>query len=338
MTSERPKHHQEDGYTNPIVGRSNKGLWKLLKARFSGEWKSPDLADAKKIEKKVLSKEMLLGSSEQARLSWIGHSTFLLQVSGKNILTDPIFSQRASPVSFAGPERYTQPAVTIEDLPKIDLVVISHNHYDHLDEATVRVIGNSTKWCVPLGLKSWFKDIGVTNVVEFDWWDQKEINGIQVTATPSQHWSARGLFDRFDTLWAAWSVQVGAFKSWFAGDTGYNDVQFKEIGQKIGPFDLAMIPIGAYVPRWFMRDFHVNPKEAVKIHMDVRSKYSVAMHWGTFPLAGEGLLAPREDLRVALSELGIDSSAFQTLAIGGQVRVPFDSSAQTAEPLAADKP
>ena len=338
MTPKKPKHHRDDGYTNPIVGRSDKGLWKLLKARFSGEWKSPDLADAEKIERSLLTKEMLQGSSEEAKVSWIGHSTFLLQVNGKNILTDPIFSQRASPVSFAGPERYTQPAVSIGDLPKIDIIVISHNHYDHLDEATVKAIGNSAKWCVPLGLKSWFQDVGVTNVVEFDWWDKKEINGIEVIATPSQHWSARGIFDRFDTLWAAWSIQVGDFKSWFAGDTGYNDVQFKEIGQKIGPFDLAMIPIGAYIPRWFMRDFHVNPEEAVRIHMDVRSKYSVAMHWGTFPLAGEGLLAPREDLSVALSELGIAPSAFQALPIGGQVRVPTKRLPEKTQAVAPENP
>ena len=254
-------------------------------------------------------------------MTWIGHSTLLVQANGKAILTDPIFSQRASPVSFAGPKRYTQPAIGIEDLPKIDLVVISHNHYDHLDKDTVLAIGDKTHWCVPLGVKAWFTNLGITQVTEFDWWTQKEINGVVVQATPSQHWSARGIFDRFDTLWASWSLQMGDFKTWFAGDTGYNPVQFKEIGDRSGPFDLAMIPIGAYEPRWFMKDFHVNPEEAVLIHQDVRSKYSVGMHWGTFPLTAEPVTQPPVNLRSALKKHKLSEEEFVALPLGGQAKI-----------------
>ena len=264
-TGDQPSHYAKDGFQNPLLDRDSKGLFDFLKARLSGEWPAVDTSKPELIPQNELTREQLIAPGDQPKVTWMGHSTLLVQVDGKSILTDPIFSERASPVGFAGPKRYTSPAVKIEDLPAIDLVVISHNHYDHLDEATVLAIGNQTHWCVPLGLKTWFNDLGVTEVTEFDWWTKKIINGIEVQAAPSQHWSSRGMFDHYDTLWASWRVQVGGFNAWFAGDTGYNPVQFKEIGERLGPFDLAMIPIGAYKPRWFMKEMHANPADAVEI-------------------------------------------------------------------------
>ena len=252
--------------------------------------------------------------AEKPTVTWLGHSTVLIQYRGISVLTDPIFSNRASPVSFAGPKRVTKPAVTIAQLPPIDFVVISHNHYDHLDISSVKQLGNKPTWLVPLRNKQWFTAIGIENVVEFDWWDEYRHDAVKVTATPSQHWTARTLFDRDKVLWAAWSFQIDDFKFWFAGDTGYNDIQFKQIGEKLGPFDLGIIPIGGYEPRWFMKDVHVNPEEAVEIHRDVRSRFSVGVHWGTFPLTAEPIDQPPQRLREATRDL--QDSEFVPLAVG----------------------
>lgn len=254
-------------------------------------------------------------------ITWLGHSSTLVQYHGINILTDPIFSDIASPVCFAGPERITPVPVSIEQLPPIDIVLISHNHYDHLDEASVKQIGDQATWMVPLRYKSWFSDLGINRVIEFDWWDSQQHGQILVTATPSQHWTGRGLFDRYQQLWAAWAVQIDGFKFWFAGDTGYNDMQFKEIGQRLGPFDLGIIPIGAYAPRWFMQDMHVNPEEAVQIHLDIGARFSVGVHWGTFPLTAEPIDEPPRRLKAAAE--GLQSSDFVSLALGESRAVPL---------------
>jgi N-acyl-phosphatidylethanolamine-hydrolysing phospholipase D len=237
------------------------------------------------------------------------------------VLTDPIFSERASPFAFMGPKRSVPPALSLEQLPPIDFVLISHNHYDHLDEYTVKTLGDRPTWVVPLGYKQWFTDLGVAKVVEFDWWDQREIAAATIIATPSQHWTGRGLSDRYKALWASWAVQIGGFKFWFAGDTGYNVRIFTEIGARSGPFDLALIPIGGYEPRWFMKDMHINPEEAVAIHKDIRSKYSLGIHWGTFPLTAEPIDEPPERLREAAKSL--QDSVFVTYPLGATETIPY---------------
>jgi N-acyl-phosphatidylethanolamine-hydrolysing phospholipase D len=178
----------------------------------------------------------------------------------------------------------------------------------------VERIGNTATWLVPLGYKSWFKALGVSNVIEFDWWDELKIGTTHITATPSQHWTGRGLSDRYQQLWAAWSVQIDNFKFWFAGDSGYNDKQFSEIGERLGPFDLAIIPIGGYAPRWFMGDMHVNPEEAIQIHHDLKAKISLGVHWGTFPLTAEPIDEPAKRLQEAVSSL--NGTAFITTPLG----------------------
>lgn len=231
-------------------------------------------------------------SGDGVRVTWIGHSTIVVQFDNVTVLTDPLFSSRASPSQLFGPKRYRQPACMIEDLPEtLDAVVISHNHYDHLDVGSVNALknryGDQLRWYVPLNLKKWFNDLGVQNVVELDWWEEYcAEKGIKFVLTPAQHWSKRGLNDDFHSLWGSWSIIGPRNRFFFTGDTGYCPV-FEEIGKVYGPFTAAAIPIGAYSPRWFMSPQHVDPQQAVQIHRDIRSKSSMAIHWGTFALAYE---------------------------------------------------
>jgi N-acyl-phosphatidylethanolamine-hydrolysing phospholipase D len=311
----RPAHHTDQGFNNPYVEQKESGFFGFQRMRHFGKEKWAEYKGNGHLVESVEADIKLLNTvPDSPQFTWIGHATVLVQYQDINILTDPIFGQRASPLSFAGPKRITQPAVSIEQLPKIDFVLISHNHYDHLDQYTVEKIGNATTWLVPLGYKSWFKDLGVTKVEEFDWWDEKKIGTAHITATPSQHWTARGLGDRYQQLWAAWAVQIGEFKFWFAGDTGCNEKQFKEIGERLGPFDLAIIPIGGYEPRWFMKDMHVNPAEALKIHRDLKAKLSLGVHWGTFPLTAEAIDEPVKKLQEVTASL--KETAFITTPLG----------------------
>jgi L-ascorbate metabolism protein UlaG (beta-lactamase superfamily) len=253
-------------------------------------------------------------------VTWIGHATILLQMEGYNILTDPHFSKRASPVQWAGPERVAPLGLALEDLPPIDIVVISHDHYDSLDEQTIKKLrqrpgGEKTRFYVPLGLKNWFAIRGVDKVVVMDWWDRHQDGNLEIIAVPVQHWSKRSIFSRNKTLWAGWVINADALRFIFIGDTGYT-AHFKEIWEKLGPFDLAAIPIGAYEPRWFMAKHHVNPAESVQIHKDIGSKKSVAIHWGTFILTDEPLDEPPKKLAAALQENQIPAEDFLVLKHG----------------------
>jgi len=264
--------------------------------------------------------KFLQQNRQQPTLTWIGHSTFLLQFDGTNILTDPHCSERASPVSFAGPRRKTPAGLALEELPPIDIVVISHNHYDHLDEETVQRLYERQKerpprFFVPLGVRAFFADRGIGGVVEMDWWDSLTLQDWTIHAVPVQHFSGRSLFDRNETLWAGWVLEHPEFKFFFAGDTGYSK-DFRDLGTRLGPFDLAAIPIGAYEPRWFMSAVHVDPEQAVKIHQDVGARYSVGMHWGTFMLADEDMDEPPRRLTVALAAAGIPQERFFVMRHG----------------------
>ena len=244
-------------------------------------------------------------------------------MGGLNILTDPIFSDRASPVQFSGPKRTTPTPITLAQLPHIDLVVISHNHYDHLDRQTVLALkdqkGGSPLFAAPLGIHQWFLDQGISNVQKFDWWQTEsqlpQLKGLAVTFVPSQHWSARTPFDRHATLWGSWVFQADGFTTFFSGDTGYSK-DFKDIAQRFGKFDLALIPVGAYEPRWFMQDQHVNPAEAVAIHQDLSAALSIGIHWGTFELTDESLDQPMIDLPKALDAAGVGRDKFVMLKHG----------------------
>jgi N-acyl-phosphatidylethanolamine-hydrolysing phospholipase D len=311
-------HHTPEGFRNLYVEPKKTGFFGFMRMRYFGddEW-SDYQGQGHRVPKTRPSYAWIYAKTPQPRATWLGHSTVLVQLGGINILTDPQFSERASPVGFAGPRRVTKPAIALDKLPRIDLVIISHNHYDHLDAWTVSELGNRVTWLVPLGYKAWFAERGITKVMEFDWWDSATVSGAKVTALPSQHWTGRSLSDRYQALWASWALELAGKSIWFGGDTGYNPHQFKEIGERLGPFDFAMIPIGAYDPRWFMSDMHVNPEEAVQIHDDIRSRFSIGIHWGTFPLTAEPIDEPPKRLDAAAKRLR--DSRFVALRLGETV-------------------
>ena len=229
---------------------------------------------------------------------WIGHSTFLLNNGSLDILTDPIFSNRASPISFAGPKRLIQPPLEISNLLNVDIVVISHNHYDHLDIPSLKKIQKKFPdviFLVPVGDKSLLSKYNLNNIYEFNWWESYTLKDTTFTFVPTQHWSARGIFDRNESLWGGWYIASKKMKLLHVGDTGYSK-DFINIKNTLGTPDFAFIPIGAYDPEWFMGESHVNPEDAVKIMEDLGNPTSFAMHWGTFVLTSEDTLEPIERL------------------------------------------
>jgi L-ascorbate metabolism protein UlaG (beta-lactamase superfamily) len=252
--------------------------------------------------------------------TWIGHATVLVRLAGRTILFDPIFSERASPLPHVGPKRVVPLPIDIDELPRIDVVTISHNHYDHLDEATVRRLAampqGSPRFLVPLGLKGWFAELGITRVDEYDWWQGTKEGPLAITFVPVQHWSRRRLDDTNQTLWGAWVVEGEGLKLVHAGDTGYSK-DFRDIGERLGPFDVAFIPIGAYAPRWFMKVMHVDVPEAVQVREDLRAARAIGIHWGTFEsLADEPLDEPPALLAKQRASRGLTREQFDVMAIG----------------------
>ena len=258
---------------------------------------------------KVLANDgaALRANGTSPTVTWIGHATLLVQIGGLNILTDPHWGERASPVGFAGPRRLVAPGMRFEDLPHIDAVVISHDHYDHLDADTVERLAREhhPRFFVPLGLKEWLRDHGVRDVVELDWWQSAQLRGVTFTCTPAQHSSGRGLHDQNLRLWSSWVLAGGGRKMWFAGDTGYTP-SLKEIGKRLGPFDLAAIPIGGYSAWERRHPNHVNPEEALQLLEDVNARLMVPIHFGTFDLNREPFAEPPERLLKAAVERGLE--------------------------------
>ncbi|GJJ76729.1 N-acyl-phosphatidylethanolamine-hydrolysing phospholipase D [Entomortierella parvispora] len=290
------------------------------------------------------------GRHAKVTSTWLGHACFLVQVEGVNILFDPVFSERCSPSQLAGPKRITPPPCKLDELPRVDIVVISHNHYDHLDLTTIKNLQKDHQpyFYVPLGNKAWFDSIGIKDkVTECDWWDSHDLSfhddktGVKVVCTPCQHFTGRSLTDRYKTLWASWVIETipknvseKPIKVFFGGDTGYRYVPngrdeddmphcpaFKEIGERIGPFDFSMIPIGAYSPRWFMSPIHCSPEDAVRVHEDIKSKRSVGMHWGTWVLTDEDVTEPPRRLEAAMKKRGHDPKIFDVMQIGETLTV-----------------
>uniref|UniRef100_A0A914YU81 Metallo-beta-lactamase domain-containing protein n=1 Tax=Panagrolaimus superbus TaxID=310955 RepID=A0A914YU81_9BILA len=249
----------------------------------------------------VISPEYDLKSELSA--TWLGHATVFVHLEGINFITDPVFATRASPSRFFGPRRYRKPPSKFNELPEINIGVISHNHYDHLDAEAVKqisLLNSKMTWFVPLGLKTFMDSIvGGAKVIEKNWGETEtiEFNGKQFTilCTPAQHWSQRGVFDRFKTLWSGWALLGSQHKFFYTGDTGFCDEEYKKLGKKYGPFQLAAIPIGCYCPRWFMQSQHINPEEAVAIHKHVKAEYTMGIHFGTYEMgSNEPYLEPRE--------------------------------------------
>ena len=310
-----PKHHLPDGTYSNTSGKANERNFSEI-IKWSLERRGTEVKTYR-FETKEPNYQKI-NSNNELLITWIGHASFLYQNKDLNILADPHCTERASPFSFFGPKRYMSPGIKIEDLPNIDVVTISHNHYDHLDYNTVKALSKKFKdvlFLVPLGLKEWFEKKGIYNVKEFDWWGSIEVKETLITFAPVQHWSSRGLFDRNQSLWGAWHFINNHHSFIHLGDTGYTD-DFKEIRERLGPVDLAAIPIGAYEPRWFMKFSHMNPEEAVKSYFDLEATKAIGMHWGTFILTDEPVTEPPKKLIEEVKKNNIPEADFFILAHG----------------------
>jgi L-ascorbate metabolism protein UlaG (beta-lactamase superfamily) len=258
-----------------------------------------------------------LAAPDRISATFIGHSTFLLQIGGVRVLTDPIWSKRCSPVPFAGPRRVRRPGQSLDALPGVDVLLVTHNHYDHMDFPTLRHV--RARWAprAVTGLRNarHLAKAGIRSAVELDWWQSTALAGARVTYVPAQHFSSRGLHDRNRSLWGGFVVEAGGAVVYFAGDSGYCP-HFAEIGQRFPRIDLALLPIGAYEPRWFMRRHHVDPAEAVRAHLDLGARRSIGMHFGTFQLTDEAIGAPVLALRRARAEAGVTEGDFDVLGFG----------------------
>ena len=260
-------------------------------------------------------------AADEVLLTFVNHSTFLLQWRGVAALTDPVWSLRASPVQWSGPARVHEPGIALDQLPKIDVVLVSHNHYDHMDLATLRLLQRRFSCQIVTTLGKAFLEVrGLHDVMELGWWQRAEPRGLQVTVTPAQHFSARTPFDRNRTLWAGFVLERASRRVFYTGDSGYH-THFADIRRRLAPLDVALIPIGAYEPRWFMSVNHMNPEEAVRAHLDLGSPLSIAMHFGCFQLTDEAIDEPVRDLERAREAHGVPSSAFRVLEPGETLAV-----------------
>lgn len=314
-----PAHHTADGFRNRDGGTMDKSLWEVWRWQLSRQ-------DPPRPDPPLPAATPDLAAPEP-NVTWLGHSTVLARLGGLSVITDPHFSPRASPVSWAGPRRVYPPPLTPAQLPHIDVVLVSHNHYDHLDEASVLALqaqtGGPPLFIVPLKLKGWFTERGITRVIELDWWQSHTERGVEFVFTPAQHWSSRTPFDRRQTLWGGFAVFAPNAHLIYTGDTGYSR-DFADIRQHFaareagrGGFDLALIPVGCYEPRDFMRTQHVNPLDAAQIHLDLGAKRSIGVHWGTFEgLCDEPLDQAPRDLAAARQRLGLAETAFEVLRRG----------------------
>ncbi|GAB3293206.1 MBL fold metallo-hydrolase [Parasphingorhabdus pacifica] len=266
----------------------------------------------------VLRAGLPLLSTNDTALTWIGHATYLVRAAGVSVLVDPVWSRRIPGV----PRRVTPPGVAFSDMPPVDAILISHNHYDHLDEPTIRRFPRTTQIMAPARLGDWFRRKGFTQVTELDWWESAEVAGLTFDFTPAQHWSRRSLRDTCRTLWGSWVITLpNGRRLYHAGDTGYGP-HLADIGSRYPGIEVAMLPIGAYAPRWFMRPVHMDPEEAVRALGDLRAERLASMHWGTFALTREPLVEPLTRLRKAWGDAGLEIDKLWDLAIGESRLLP----------------
>jgi L-ascorbate metabolism protein UlaG (beta-lactamase superfamily) len=312
-----PSHHVDGGFrnTNPAFQRPD--LWTLWSFLLRQSWRSvvaPVTFDAPRVPN---DGRALRDAQAAPTIAWIGHSTLLIQIDGLNVLTDPNWGERASPLSWAGPRRLSPPGLAFEDLPKIDVVLISHDHYDHLDLGTVKrlAVAHDPLFLVPLGLKAWFADNDMTHVAELDWWGTHEQGSVRFVCTPAQHFSQRTPWDRNKRLWASWAVLGTSRRLYFGGDSGYFD-GFKETGERLGPFDLAAIAIGAYRPAGVMQFTHTTPEQAVAAFEDLRAHVLLGIHWGTFVLSEEPIDEPPARMLAETTRRGIDGERAWIFKLG----------------------
>ncbi len=302
--------------TEPTEMPSLRRGLRMMREGFGPEWEARQVAPQPPPPERVVGEAM--------RATFVNHATVLVQHDGVNVLTDPIWSERCSAVQWAGPARYHAPGVALDDLPPVDVVLISHNHYDHLDLDTLAALARRDDPVLVLGLgnASIVEGLGFSRVVELDWRETTEVAGLTITGEEVRHFSSRGLFDRNRALWMGFSVEGEHGGRWyFAGDTGFGK-HFAETGSARGPYRLALLPIGAYAPRWFMSPIHMDPEEAVQAHLALGAQTSIGVHFGTFQLTREAHDAPIEELAAARSRHGVDDGAFVALRPGMAVDVP----------------
>lgn len=314
-----PAHHKPGGFRNPggLEGHGNPPATVTLPfflRRAAGTLSNaPVPAPPVVANNGAFLRENALGSVPT--VTWIGHSTLLVQMGHVTFLTDPTWSRTASPVPL-GPRRFVAPGLRMEDLPHVDFAVVSHNHYDHMDLETLEhLVDRGTRIFVPLGNARTLRSAGIRSVEEFDWWDSRKVEGVEVHCVPGRHWSRRGLFDGDEALWSGWAVVAQDRRFYFAGDTGMFP-GFREIGERLGPFDLAAVPIGAYEPQAMMKPAHMNPEEAIQAAIALRAQRSLAVHYGTFDLSDEPVDEPPRRYRAASEASGRGETSDWVLAIG----------------------
>ncbi len=315
----RPWHHTDTGFRNPPGSPERGGDF--------GEWLGFFVRHFFGREEVVLPKGHILPHAEARAgithvnpddaLTWLGHASFLLRLDGRRVLTDPFLSEYASPLPPLGPKRFAPPGLGVDDLPPIDILLVSHNHYDHLDLPTIEALPakEHVQVIVPLGLGGYFSERGYRRVREVDWYDEVTLDGLKLTAVPAIHFSRRTPFDRNRTLWTGYVIEGRSRRVYFAGDTAYGPV-FQEIAGRIGKVDVALLPIGAYEPRHLMRATHASPEEAVRIGQDLGAKCLVAMHWGTIKLTDEPPFEPPGRFRTAAAAAGYGEDTAWLMRIG----------------------
>lgn len=295
-------HAPGGGFRNPWHGHAEHGFRDFLRWRRERKGRVPDFGGSDALPPAVPGDfETPRAPDGTLTATWVGHATVLLQLGGVSVLTDPMWSRRASPVSWLGPQRKVPAALPLEELPAIDVVLISHDHYDHLDRHTVRRLGRahpSARWFAPLGVGSVLRRWGVRNVQELDWWGVGQAGPALVSCVPARHFSGRSPWNRNRSLWSGWTISAHGWRVFFAGDTAYHP-EFRRIGERDGPFDLVLLPVGAYEPRWFMESVHVNPEDALQAYRDlcaahpgVQAPAMLPIHWGTFRLTDEPMAEP----------------------------------------------
>ena len=317
-------HRHGNRFRNPWPGSAQHGFAGFVKwmlTRSDGEAATPPEDRARPVP---VASPHPPDRTDGLAVTWIGHSSFLIQCRGVNILTDPVWSDRASPVSFAGPHRLVPPGIAFENLPPIDFTIVSHDHYDHLDDATIRrLIGRypRMKWLAPLHVGDFLRKRGASDVTELDWWGEHSASGVSFGCTPAQHFSGRYPWNRNATLWCGWTVRFDDdTRVFFAGDTGLHP-EFEKVANMFGPFDMAILPIGAYEPRWFMQPVHMSPEEAVTAlqqldQEDLARCVMVGSHWGTFRLTTEPVMEPPRRARESWDAAGLPADRLWILSHG----------------------
>lgn len=311
-------HFNGKTFFNP-GGQSSKGLLDVVKWRRTS--KPTPWPEHVEVAPQVLPQ---VPAGEGIIATWVGQATFLIRGNSATVLTDPVWSQTAGPTSWLGPRRVAKPGIDFDEVPRVDAILLSHDHYDHCDIPSLRRFARRDDPLIvsPLGYRSLLSGAGFSRIVELDWWQENASQpGLGVTLVPARHWTRRTPFGTNRRLWGGYMLKIGGRSVYFVGDSGYQEGLFSEIGRRCGPPDLALIPIGAYEPRWFMAPAHMNPAEAVRVHVDVGARKSIAMHWGTFQLTDEGLEEPVRALNQAVAGVGLGAASFSAPAIGSSTSV-----------------